>query len=313
MLRRSAMHLRSKNFSTKLGRRLFGMSKPMPKPMPIKELPPEVPVKLTPISQKPSKCLVEALQHHEMKYGDPAEVAIRAQLDAQFAPDDWQTTTIANLLSDQTKSHLIGQLWLQSLAGGYKGLTSLPKGLTAESLESFLKAPLPPGKSRYYSCAKALRNGNINSGKEHYHHQVQVPPHKIHGFRDTVAVMSLIRSQVPDYIAERLVAVSRAENNTHAGPGLATQVHVAPYLLPFLDAFTYMLLIQNEQYQATIKREGCERFGFWKTSKHMDRTSDTIILGSACGTKNIPVDPAVDPANDIAATIAGAAGIRKTA
>lgn len=242
------------------------------------------PAKLTPVHHEPSEDFVEALESLEKKYGDPATKAKKYQVENKFNPDHWKTVTIRQLLTD--KSHGIGELWLQSLVDEHKSLVGL-EALTAECLESFLKKALPAGKSLFYACASALSTGHINSGVEHYHHRTQVPAHPKHGFRESVAVMSLRLAELPDWILDRQVAVSVAEKNGHAGKGMSTQLFVAPFLLPIIDGFAHTIITHGKDEHRVAKKKA----GYWDVVKQASTISDKVIVIGPSGTDAVESKP----------------------
>lgn len=234
---------------------------------------------LTDLNKPASPCLLKALKEHDKAYGDPATIAKQTQIEAKMTPDHWQTAEIGELLTGTNKcGNKIGSLWLQSVASVDSGLTALPS-LEARKLEKFLARPLPAGKSQFWSCAHAFRNGYISAGNEHFHHNTQVPAHPEHGYRENLAVMSMVPERLPPYLLKAKVAVSIVENNTYAGKGKATQVMVAKHWVPFIDAQATTIISQTAQEHALMKRNGLH----WSVTKKAPIAADHVILGHADG------------------------------
>lgn len=234
---------------------------------------------LTDLNKPASPCLIKALKEHDRVYGDPATVAKQTQVDAKMNPDHWQTAEIGELLTGTNQcGNRIGSLWLQSVANIDSGLTVL-NGLNARELKHFVNVPLPAGKSAFWSCTNAFRNGYINVGEEHFHHKTQVSAHPQHGYRENLAIMAMNANKLPPYLLKAKVAVSVVESNTQAGSGKATQVMVAKHWLPFIDAQTTMIISQNAKEHATMKRNGL----YWNVSKSSPIATDHVILGHADG------------------------------
>ncbi|MHB1947532.1 MAG: hypothetical protein ACYCQI_05405 [Gammaproteobacteria bacterium] len=234
---------------------------------------------LTDLNKPASPSLLQALKEHENAYGDPATVAKQTQIDAKMNPDHWQTAEIGELLTGTNKcGNKIGRVWLQSVSKVESGLTALTS-LDAHELRDFLKRPLPPGKSRFYSCISAFKNGYINVGDEHFHHKTQVAAHPEHGYRENLAIMSMNPEKLPSYLLKAKVAVSIVENNSHAGSGKATQIMVAQHWLPFIDAQATAIIIQNAKEHALLRRNGLH----WSVAKSSETASDHVMIGHADG------------------------------
>jgi len=240
---------------------------------------------LTDLNKPASPCLIKALKEHDRAYGDPATVAKQTQIDAKMNPDHWQTAEIGELLTGTNKcGNKIGGLWLQSIAQIDSGLTVLNR-LDARELNHFLNRPLSPGKSAFWSCTEAFKNGYINVGDEHFHHKTQVSAHPKHGYRENLAIMAMNANKLPPYLLKAKVAVSIVQNNTQAGSGKSTQVMVAKHWLPFIDSQAVTIISQTKHEHALMKRNGLH----W-TIKKSPITTEQVFLGHADGSAPEIVD-----------------------